>query len=76
MIVHYIDDLDGIFELVGPGQWNRWLHDLGGHNVLSIVYYLCRLDHLLCVPAIILLYFGLKRLLEQRSVDGLPERQP
>jgi cell division protein FtsW (lipid II flippase) len=32
---------------------------------LSIIYYMAKLDHLMCVPALFFLYLGLKRLLEQ-----------
>ena len=35
-----------------------------GNNGLETLYYLAKLDHLLCVPALFFLYLGLKRLLK------------
>jgi hypothetical protein len=63
--VHFLDeqisavvvskgDLFHIQILTGEGfEWIRY------------VYYLAKLDHLLCVPAILFLYFALKNLLRE-----------
>jgi hypothetical protein len=39
---------------------------------VTVVYYLVKFDHVLCVPAIVLLYIGLHRLLQQAR--GAAER--
>ena len=38
--------------------------DAYSHNFIKLFYYVAKLDHLLCVPALVLLYLGLKRLKE------------
>jgi hypothetical protein len=35
------------------------------HWTVGVVYYITKLDHLVCVPALIFLYSGLKRLFQQ-----------
>ena len=50
-------------------MWQIELTDSLDHNALKVAYYIAKLDHLLCVPALIFLYIGLKRLLE----SGRPE---
>ena len=55
--------------------WRRQITVDKGPVVLAPLYYLLKMDHLLCVPALLFLYFGLKRLLEtlpSESAEGLP----
>ncbi|MHC1724723.1 MAG: hypothetical protein AB9866_01665 [Syntrophobacteraceae bacterium] len=74
--VHYIEDMDDIFEFVGVGELNRWIHVVGGHDYLSLIYYFGRMDHLLCVPMIFFLYLGLKHLLKETAAGGVSGEQP
>jgi len=54
---------DEQFEWVNVTRPDRWHIRLdASRNWISIFYYLIKLDHLLCVPAIVFLYAGLKRL--------------
>jgi hypothetical protein len=41
-----------------------------GNNGLEILYYLAKLDHLLCVPALFFLYLGLRRLLKANHPES------
>ena len=75
VIVHYLEDVRDVFEVQGSGQWNLWVHEVYGHSTLSLLYYICRMDHLLCVPAVILFYIGLSHLLKHTGTNGLPERR-
>jgi len=55
--------LDEQFQWVKVTRMDRWHIRLdSSSNLLNIFYYIIKLDHLLCVPAIIFLYAGLKRL--------------
>ncbi|MGE0083562.1 MAG: hypothetical protein AB7S75_04005 [Desulfococcaceae bacterium] len=63
--------LDEQFEWISVKRIDRWHIRLdSSRNWISIFYYLIKLDHLLCVPAIIFLYAGLKRL----SASAVPEK--
>ncbi len=67
MLVHWIDDhLDASVFIGNQANWSRMLV-IKDHPEL-IVYYVGKMDHLLCVPAIFLLYLGIRRLHE----DGHP----
>lgn len=74
-VVHQLEDREDLFEILQAGQWNRWIHVLGDHQSLSLLYYIGRLDHLLCVPAIFLLYLGLRKLLRNPGKAGFPEQR-
>ena len=41
-----------------------------GYDWLALVYYLAKLDHLLCVPALFMLFMGLRRLLREHTDTG------
>lgn len=59
---HYMDEQ---FLLVNVTRLNNWRIQIvasNSHPTLAVIYYLCKLDHLLCVPALIFLYAGLRRL--------------
>ena len=67
MLVHWIDDHLDISVFIGSqADWSRKL--IIKDHLELIVYYVGKMDHLLCVPAIFLLYLGIKRLHE----DGHP----
>ena len=66
LFVHFLDQkTEGIFETVSTGGWSQWIRPVGDNYVLTLLYYFGRMDHFFCVPAIVLLYFGLKDLLNQ-----------
>ena len=63
VLVHALDDQFKIIEVQRIGRWQIHLIDHFDSAALRTVYYLAKLDHLLCVPALVFLYLGLKRLL-------------
>ena len=67
--VHALDDQFGIIQTQTLGVWQIKIVDAFDHAILKYFYYLIKLDHLLCVPALLFLYFGLRRLI----VDIKPE---
>ena len=75
-LVHLLDDQMNIIQVQRIGLWEIRLTDLYNSNTLKILYYFAKLDHLLCVPAIVFLYLGLKRLVREQRLNvaeqGLP----
>ena len=64
IIVHALDDQFRIIQTQPVGTWRVQISDGYSHNFIKLFYYVTKLDHLLCVPALVLLYLGLKRLKE------------
>jgi len=67
VFVHALDDQFKIIQLQRVGSWAIRITSGQNNKMLEGLYYLAKLDHLLCVPAIIFLYLGLKRLLADQS---------
>ena len=47
-----------------------------GHDLVAVFYYLAKLDHLWCVPALLFMYLGLKRLDGASRDPSPPDRAP
>ena len=75
-LVHFLDDQMGIIQVQRIGLWEIRLTDLYNSNALKILYYFAKLDHLLCVPAIVFLYLGLKRIVKEQRVDVVKQGLP
>ena len=61
---HFLDEQSEILDtaMAGPG---RIRIEIGDYPLaLAWFYYIAKLDHLLCVPAMVFLYAGLRRLLK------------
>jgi hypothetical protein len=76
VMVHFFEDREDLYQIIDSGHWHQWINFTEGHNSLEFLYYLGRMDHLLCVPAIIFLYFGLKHLLNQASSSEMRVGRP
>ncbi|MCX7823153.1 MAG: hypothetical protein N2260_06915 [Syntrophobacterales bacterium] len=66
-IGHSIEGSDGVGMVVEGNKWAgivKFYHLTDG---MAILYYFAKLDHLLCVPAIVSLYLGLKELYSNNS---------
>ena len=75
-LVHLLDDQMEIIGVQRIGLWKIHLTDLYSSKFLKIVYYFAKLDHLLCVPAIVFLYLGLKRLVKAQRLNVAEQEQP
>ena len=64
IIVHALDDQIGIIQTQSVGTWQIRIDDVYSNDFVKLFYYFAKLDHLLCVPALVLFYLGLKRLKE------------
>jgi hypothetical protein len=72
VVAHYLDDHSDLFQVIDEGTWHERIGSTQGLDAVTVVYYLVKFDHVLCVPAIVLLYIGLHRLLQQAR--GAAER--
>lgn len=63
-IVHILDDHSDLFDTIDKGTWHESIQFSRNIELLAVLYYLGKMDHLLSVPAMILLYMGLRSLLE------------
>ena len=62
---HYLEGRGDLFEIIDEGAWNARIHFVNGSTSVMLLYYFAKLDHLFCVPGLLFLYMGLRRLLKQ-----------
>jgi hypothetical protein len=63
MLVHFLDEQVRAVSIQDVGTWQIRIHAAGNRTWLAIVYYIAKLDHLLCVPAMFCLLLGLRHML-------------
>ena len=64
-LVHILDDRSDLFRTIDAGTWHASIQFDPNVELLAVVYYLGKMDHLWCAPGMILLYFGLRSLLHE-----------
>ena len=64
-IVHLLDGQLRIIQVKKISTEHIQINAVSGRNGLETFYYMAKLDHLLCVPALCFLYFGLRRLVKE-----------
>jgi hypothetical protein len=60
--VHLLDEQGDLIRIQRLDDWHLQIDTAARHRSLGFIYYIAKLDHLLCVPALFYLYLGLKRL--------------
>ena len=75
LLVHALDDQFELIQVERIGMWKIQLTDSFDHNGLKLFYYVAKLDHLWCVPALIFLYIGLRRLLDGGKMESAGDVQ-
>jgi hypothetical protein len=73
-MVHLLGEHLGIIHVHKVNAWEIQITASAQHRFLIPLYYLARLDHLLCVPALLFLYAGLRRLIKSFS-DEMPANE-
>jgi hypothetical protein len=63
LFAHFLEEQAALLEVRRMGLWEVEIKALDPNRTLEWIYYLLKLDHLLCVPALIFLYAGLRRLI-------------
>jgi hypothetical protein len=76
MVSHWLVEQSGLIVVRTVEGMHIQISTPQGMNWLSIIYYLTKLDHLFCVPALIFLFLGLKRLLKNAQQSDTIEDQP
>jgi hypothetical protein len=66
---HLLDEQLGIVQLQQLGGCEIQLDTKGVGSRFGMLYYWVKLDHLLCVPAIVFFYLGLRRLSKRALAD-------
>jgi len=61
-LVHLLDEQFKMVAVTRTGPWQLRLDTPEGLGFLAPLYYLLKLDHLVCVPGLFFLYLGLRRL--------------
>jgi hypothetical protein len=74
--VHLLDEQLAIIDVRRIDPWKIGLSAANDSKTLIWLYYVAKLDHLLCVPALLFLYFGLRRLLRETEAQGPGATQP
>ena len=73
---HFLDEQAGILDTAMPAPGKIKIEVDENLAALAWFYYIAKLDHLLCVPAMLFLYGGLRRLLkdaeQRRKEAGTP----
>lgn len=63
-IAHLLDEQIRIIEIERIGNWHLKITSADNTVFTIVLYYLVKLDHLLCVPALMFLFAGLKQFLK------------
>lgn len=70
-IVHFLDEGLGIIQVARVDRWHLRIDSPPGADWIKVFYYAVKLDHLFCVPGLVFLYLGIRRLLrENREGKG------
>ncbi len=69
-IVHLLEEQTAIIDVQRIDNWRIRLEAVDGWGWVRPFYYLAKLDHLFCVPALIFFYMGLRRLMSDAAVSG------
>ncbi len=76
LLAHLLDEQLGLIHVKRIDAWHIQITAVNNYKWLEVLYYITKLDHLLCVPALIFLYLGLKWLVkENRSEMVKPDIQ-
>ena len=74
--VHLLEEQLAIIEIERISLWDIKLTTAMESKAIFWLYYAAKLDHLLCLPALLFLYFGLRRLLKETETTSSETVQP
>lgn len=78
LAAHFLDNQIRTVSIENLSLWKMAIVTRSDSSLLAVVYYLLKLDHLLCVPAMAFLYLGLDSLLGAQKAmlgkDDPPEK--
>jgi hypothetical protein len=76
IFAHFLDNQIVAVSVSMQDNWHMTLATENGSRLLAGVYYLLKLDHLLCVPAMILFHLGLRSILADHRAKPREEKRP
>jgi hypothetical protein len=68
-VVHLLEEQLALIEIQRINPWQIQITAPNYPKALVWLYYFAKFDHLLCVPALLFLYFGLRRLLNKTETS-------
>ena len=68
--VHLLEEQLAVLNVQRISFWKININAASQSKALVWLYYAAKLDHLLCVPALLFLYFGLRRLLKETETTS------
>jgi hypothetical protein len=74
--VHLLEEQLAVIDVQRIDPWKISIVAANHSSALAWFYYAVKLDHLLCVPALLFLYFGLRRLLKEADMQPPGVIQP
>lgn len=75
-LVHLLDDQLGVVQIKHMGSSHIQLTILNSNKFFELLYFVAKMDHLFCVPALFFLYSGLKRLLKENHSKSAGQVSP
>lgn len=69
-LVHFLDEHLDILGIIKIDLWHIQVESIQGQDSIALLYYVLKLDHLLCVPAMFFLFYGLKTILKNTTADN------
>lgn len=72
MIAHLLDEQTQVVRIITVDPGRIRIVTSNGNEMLGFLYYLVKLDHLFCVPALVFLYLGLRRLASETGATETP----
>lgn len=63
ILVHSLENRNDLFMKFSEGTLHAFLQPYPGREWMTVVFYVCKMDHLLCVPAIVFLYLALRQMI-------------
>jgi hypothetical protein len=72
-LVHFLEEQSLAVTVHTIDPWHLRIDATGGRDWVASLYYLAKLDHLLCVPAMVCLMLGLRHMLQENRrppLDG------
>ena len=74
ILVHFLDEQVQAVAVDHLGNWQIRINTMDRYGWLAPVYYLIKLDHLLCVPAMVCMMLGLRHMLKETDPDTVDKR--
>jgi hypothetical protein len=74
--VHLLEEHLNILGIVKIDLWHLRFENFQTQKGIYLLYYLLKLDHLLCVPAMFFLYYGLKTIIRDSVGDDEKGLEP